>query len=200
MRKVKYTLEQLEEILDNVRVSTLMHCTKNGEIVSSLAEEYLRWINKYAKHCIPEMAEEWCLENRKVVYSPLVPNLDCKDDPRVKELIIRNNWKITDTLDSFIFAGELMEVYANTHSFEEVDKLLREQGHSGWSFSGVVNVMLKYSMIGVQFVDRYYPGKRNIDKDFRELYNERKNYFQQRDELNQRFVYVLSNKKRNDIN
>lgn len=194
MRKVKYTSEQLEEILDNVRVSTLMYCTRDGQVVSSLAEEYLNWINEYSKYCIPEMMEDWKLENRKIIYSPLVPNLECKDNPRVKELIIRNNWAITDNLDSFMYAGEVMKLYSETHSWEKVDELLKEQGHSGWSFSGLVNTMLKYSMIGVEFVDKYYPGKVNIDKDFRKMYNERKDYFLEREELNRRFVYTISRK------
>lgn len=196
MRKVRYTLEQLEEVLDNVRTSTLMYCLRDGKVVSSYAEEYLRWINQYAKYCIPEMADVWKNENRKVVYSPLVVDPKFKDDPRVEILLAKNNWQITDILDSFMFAGELMEVYDNTHSWEEVDKLLEEQGHSGWTFTGVVNTMLKYSTIGVQFADKYYPGKRNIDSGFRKLYEERKAYFEERNNLNQRFVYALSKKNK----
>lgn len=190
-----YRLKQLEEVLDNVRTSTLMHCTNNGKIVSSYAEEYLRWIGEYSKYCIPEMVDSWNEENRKIIYSPLVPNPNYREDPRVRELIIRNNWKITDELDSFAYAGEIMKLYDETHSWEDIDKLLHEQGHTGWSFTGVVNTMLKYSMIGVQFVDKYYPGKRNIDPNFRKLYDERKNYFEMRNNLNKRLVYAISKKQ-----
>lgn len=194
MRQVRYTLEELEEVLDNVRTSTLLYCIMDGEIVSSYAEEYLMWINQYAKYCIPEMAEVWKDENRKAVYSPLVVDPKYKDDPQVAELLVRNNWKITDHLDDFIFAGELMEIYDKTHSWDEVDKLLKEQGHSGWSFTGVVNTMLKYSMIGVEFVDKYYPGKRKIDMDFRKMYDERKDYLEKKNNLNKGLVYSISKK------
>ena len=64
----------------------------------------------------------------------------------------------------------IMEAYNNTHSWEEVDKVLRSQGHSGFTFSGLLNVMIKYSVIGAEFTDRYAPLELKRDSNLKKAY------------------------------
>ena len=40
MRENKWSLEKLESMLDEVRLYTLFHITKNGKIYSTVAEGY----------------------------------------------------------------------------------------------------------------------------------------------------------------
>lgn len=194
MEKNKYNSKQLEKILDEVRACTLFFVTKNGKIDCPSAEEYLTWINQYSKYCIPEMAESWKENVRKIIYSPLVPKPEHQDNPIAKDLINNNNYVIIDNLYNFMNAGKIMQVYNDTKSWEEVDKVLTEQGHSGYTFSGLLNVIIQYSLIGVEFVDKYDPNRIKRDKNFKKVYNQSKSYIENRTELNKRLVRALSKK------
>lgn len=194
MEKNKYGSEYLGEILDEVRACTLLYVTKNGKISCSSAEEYLNWINQYSEYCIPEMVESWKANIRKLIYSPLVPKPGHQDDSIVKDIIENNNYMIIDNLYNFMDAGKIMQTYNDTKSWEEVDKVVNEQGHSGYTFSGLMNIMIQYSLIGVDFVDRYDCNRMKRDKKFKKMYNEAKNYIENRTELNKRLVYALSKK------
>lgn len=143
----KYNSKQLEEILDEVRTCTLLFVTKNGKINCPSAEEYLTWINQYSKYCIPEMAEIWKETIRNLIYSPLVPKPQHQENSIVKEVIENNNYVIIDNLYNFMGAGKIMQTYNETKSWEKVDNVLKEQGHSGWTFSGLLNIMVQYSLI-----------------------------------------------------
>lgn len=194
MKKNKYSSEQLRKILDEVRTNSLLFCTKNGKIDCTSAEEYLMWISQYSIYCIPEMKESWEENTRKLIYSPLVPKPQHRDDLYVKEMIENNNYAIIDNLYNFMDAGKIMQTYHDTKSWEEVDKAVKEQGHSGWTFSGVLNIMIQYSLIGVDFVDRYDPNRIKRDKEFQKEYNKAKSYVENRTRLNKRLVYALSKK------
>ena len=191
----KYSSKELEEILDEVRASTLLYVTKNGKIDCPSAEQYLTWINEYSKYCIPEMAESWKECVRKIIYSTLVPKPEYKDNSTAKELIENNNYAIIDSLYNFMDAGRIMQTYNETKSWEEVNKVVEEQGHSGWTFSGLLNVMIQYSLIGVEFVDKYDPNRVKRDKDFKKIYNKSKKYVENRTNLNKRLVLALSKKE-----
>lgn len=169
----------LNEILDEVRVCTLLCCTKNGEIYSASAEKYLKWLEEYTKFCIPEMVNEWKESTRKIVYSPLVPKQEARNNSRTKELIIYDNYRIIDELYNFMDAGKIMQTFDETHSWEKVRQVVREQGHSGFTFSGMAIVILKYSLIGVEFVDRFcsYIIK---DKELKKIYMKQKQYINKR--------------------
>lgn len=195
MKKNKYNTKQLEEILDGVRACTLLFVTKNGKIDCPSAEEYLTWINQYSKYCIPEMAENWKETVRKIIYSPLVPKPEHQNNPITKDLIENNNYVIVDNLYNFMDAGEIMQTYNDTKSWEEVDKVIKEQGHSGYTFLGLENVMIQYSLIGVEFIDRYDYNRTKRDKDFKKLYNKSKSYVENRIALNKRLVLTLSKKE-----
>lgn len=131
MEKNKYNSKRLEEILDEIRVCTLLFVTRNGKIYCSGAEEYLTWINQYSKYCIPEMVERWKETIRKIIYCPLVFKPEHQDNPFAKDLIENNNYVIIDNLYNFMDAGKIMQTYNDTKSWEEVDKVVKEQGHSG---------------------------------------------------------------------
>lgn len=141
------------------------------------------------------MAESWKENVRKIIYSPLVPKPEHQDSLISKELIENNNYVIIDNLYNFMDAGKIMQTYNDTKSWEEVDKVLAEQGHSGWTFSGLLNIMIQYSLIGVNFVDRYDPDRIKRDKNFKKVYNTSKNYIENRIEVNKRLVLALSEKR-----
>ncbi len=140
------------------------------------------------------MTENWEETVRKIIYSPLVPKPEHQNNPIAKYLIENNNYVIIDNLYNFMDAGKIMQTYNDTKSWEEVDKVVDEQGHSGYSFSGLLNVMIQYSLIGVDFVDRYDPNRINRDKEFKNLYNSNKSYVYNRNKLNKRLIYALSKK------
>lgn len=194
MKKNKYNSTELERILDEVRACNLFFITKNGKINCPSAEDYLAWINQYSRFCIPEMKESWEETTRNIIYSPLVPKPEYQDDSLAKELVESNNYAIIDYLYNFMDAGRIMQTYDETKSWEKVDEVLDEQGHSGLTFSGLMNVIIQYSKIGADFVDRYDPDRVKRDRIFKAYYKKSKDYLENRTELNKRLVLALAKK------
>lgn len=192
--QVNYNTEKLKDILSNVRICTQLYCTVNGKIHSIEAESYLSWINEYSKYCLPEMVNSWQEVTRHLIYSPLVLRPGVEVTPEIKTMIDINEYNIIRDLYDFMNAGKIMQVYDETASWEEVDKVLNEQGHSGYSFSGLSNMMILYSPIGVDFIERYEPSRIKRDKEFKKYYDKAKEYNANRKELNKRLVYALSKK------
>lgn len=194
MGRNKYNSNMLEEILEEVRISALLFVTKDGKINCPSAENFLEWINEYSVYCIPEKKEAWKDEVRKLIYSPLVPKPGNQDNEFVKDIIKNNNYAIIDSLYNFMDAGRIMETFSATKSWEEVESVVSEQGHSGYTFSGLLNVLIEYAPFGVEFVDRYDQDRIKRDKNFKKLYNESKKYNEKRTELNKRLVQAIYNK------
>ena len=166
----KYNYDKIKEILNEIRHSTLLCCTKNGKIYSSSAEEYLKWLGEFAKYCLPEKVEEWNENIRKILYSVIVPKHKFKDDPHVKRIVESNEYAIIDSLYNFMNAAEIMETYDKTNSWECVREKIKEQGHTGFTFSGLSNVMIEYSKIGVEFIENLDPDRINRDESFKKYY------------------------------
>ena len=194
MEKLKYGSKEIERILDEVRINSLLFITQNGKIFSSEAEKFIEWINEYSKYCIPEKKEKWQQETRKIIYSPLVPKPEHKDKPETHEIIRYNNFAIIDSLYNFIYAGRIMEIYDKTKSWKEVEEELHEQGHSGMTFAGLIFTLIEYSLIGPEFTDLFDYSRIERDKEFKKVYLKKKKYLEERECLNKRLVYSLSNK------
>lgn len=190
----KYNSKQIEEILDRIRISALLFITKDGKIDCQEAENFLTWLNGYAQYCIPEMKEKWKDSTRQILFGAIVPKPGHLDDAQVKEYISKNNYAIIDNLYNFMNAGEIMQTYNETKSWEEVGKILDKQGHSGWTFSGLMNVMIEYSPIGVEFANIYDEDRINRDDNFKKVYDKTDNYLEKRKELNKRLVVALARK------
>lgn len=173
MTKYKYGSKEIKEIINNVRICTLLRCTKSSLIYSSLAEEYLEWINEYSKYCIEEMKSKWEEDIRRIVYNPLIIEPEFKDNEDSLKLIENNNNVIIDHLFDYMNAGLVMKAYDETGSWEEVDKVLDEQGHSGYTFSGLENILLLYALIGVDFINKYDPNRIKRDRKFKKIYDKR---------------------------
>ncbi len=193
MEKTRYDFD-IRRILNEIRICTWLQCTDNGKIYSLSAEEYLAWIGQFKKYCIPEMASEWETTIRKIVYSTVVLKAQFKDDPRAQEIIDDDDCSIINSLHHFMDAGEIMQIYDETHSWEEVYELLQDQMHTESTFSGLSGVMIQYSLIGVDFIDRFASDRVVRDKEFRKSYNKSKKYINSRQELNKRLIRALSPK------
>lgn len=196
MTNEKYNSQKIREILSEIRVCTLLSCTNDGKVYSSSAEEYLEWLGEFTKYCIPEMKNDWMDTIRKIIYGVLVIKPKFDDDPDIQEVIRNNEYAIIDHLYDFMNAAEIMKVYDETHSWDSVNEVLREQGHSGWTFSGLSNIMIKYSLIGVDFIEKFDSDRISRDKNFREYYNKAKEYLVARQTLNKKLILAISSQNR----
>lgn len=171
---VNYGVEDIERILIDVKQCKQFFITKNGQLYSLEAENFLEWINGYTKYCLPEMVESWKQNVRNLIYSPIVlkPRLECTQE--LQTLVDDRDFYIIDSLFNYMDAGKIMQVFAETGSWDEVENAIRKQGHSGYTFSGISNVMLQYSPHGVDFINRFDPDRPNRDKIFKKIYNKKK--------------------------
>lgn len=175
MEKVMYGTQQIKDILREVVICTRLSCTKNGKVYSPKAEEFLQWINEYTKYCIPEEVENWKRITRELIYSPIALKLDSMATCEIQRLIDSKEYQIIDDLFNFINAGVIMEMYHTTHSWDEVSDVITKQGHTGWTFSGLCNKILQFSIYGTEFIDKYYPDRINRDEEFKRVYMKAKN-------------------------
>lgn len=194
MESKKYGYQEIKDILEEVRICTLLCCTDGGKVYSSSAEEYIQWLEQFAKYCIPEMANEWKERIRTIIYSVIAVKPKYENDPSIKREIRNNEYVIIDSLYEYMNAAEIMEAYDKTKSWEYVNQILSEQGHTGWTLSGLSNIMIQYSLIGVDFIEKFAPNRISRDSKFKKRYKQAKEYLENRQELNKRLTYALSYK------
>ncbi|GEM_PF-206196 len=170
----RYGVEELKAILNAVRSAKRFHITKNGEIHSAMAEEYLEWLNQYSVYCTKNMQETWKKNAHEIMYRAKVVKPVYERDVRAQQIIANDDYEIIDDLYNFMDAGEIMKSYHETESWQKVYEVLKGQGHSGYTFSGVANIILEYAPFGVDFIDRYCPERIKYDKEFKKVYTDRK--------------------------
>lgn len=190
----KYTTKDLKVVLSDVRMCTLLYCTNNNKVVSALAEGYIDYMNEFGRYCMPEKRNDWNEKIREIVYAPIVLKPNTEVSSELSKMVIAKDYAIIDSLFNFMNAAEIMKEYSETHSWERIDEIMEKQGHTGFTLSGLENIMLLYSNIGVEFVDRYDSSRIKRDKDFKEEYERIKISMIYRNVLNKRLINALSNK------
>ena len=203
--KKEYTSEDIKNILENVVLYTQFYITKNGKICVPEAEELINWLNSFTKYCFPFKYDDWEKNIRKLVYEePEIPRPGVKITKELQDYLDNDKESIIQALYHYIDAAEIMDIYAKTKSWEKVTKTLKNQGHSGYTFSCLKDILLDYSLIGVEFINRFDPNLINRDKERKKVYLERKSYLEQlennikvlNDECNQSSNEDNNNKKR----
>lgn len=179
----KYTSEDIKTILEKVVVSHQWYLTRDGKIYEPEAEEFINWLNSFTKYCFPFRSDVWKNNIRELIYNPKVPRIGVKITDELKDYLDEDKSCIIGALYHFIDAAEVMEVYATTKSWEEVARTVSNQGHSGHTFSCMRDVLLDYSLMGVEFIDRFDPDSINKDKNRKKAYIERKHYLEQIEKL-----------------
>ncbi len=188
MKKLnEYSYNDLKDIIEDVRMSYQWYITRDGEIFSANAENFLESISIYAQFCIPETAESFLKDIRYIVYHPKIPQLVIKDKEKeeiVKQIVKNNTDFIIENLFDYINACQIVETYAETNSWKEVETKLHEQGHSGYTFSGLSNVLIKYFPMGVEFIDKFAATRTSRDKEFNKYYLDLKQKVSSKKETN----------------
>lgn len=191
----KYSSKDIEKIILEVRNCILLYCTVDGKINCLSAEEFINYLSEYAKYVIPEKRQEWCDLIRAIIYNVKAVK-PCDLSPEIENLIKMSDEKIINELFYFIWVAEIMEAYDECHNINDAVKQLEKQGHSGWSQSGVLHEVLRFSMFGPEFVNAIDPNRIKRNKGFKHEYLETKEYFEMRKCLLQRFVNVINPNKK----
>ena len=177
--KKKYNSKYIRNILEGVVLSAQLYLTKNGRIWDPEAEEFINYLNGFTKYCYPFRCDDWKKNIREIIYSPKVPRPGVEITDELKEYLDMDKTIIINAIYHFIDAAEVMEVYAKTHSWDEVEKTVNNQGHSGLTFGALRNILLDYALMGTEFADRFSPHSVDVDENFRKAYLERKEYLDQ---------------------
>ena len=175
----KYSSKDIINILERVVIHHQLHLTKDGKIYSPDAEEIIEWLNSYKKYCLPFRSDAWENSIRELLYHPKVlkPWIVITED--LKKYLDDDKRCIMLALYHYMDAAEVMDTYATTKSWEEVEKTIENQGHTGHTFACMRDILLDYSLMGVEFVERFDPDSLEKNKDRKKAYLERKNYLEQ---------------------
>ena len=170
----KYSYQDIKEVINDVRICSMQKKTKNSKIYSLKAEEFIDWMSEYSKYCALDMQEKWNNCVRELTYNILIPKNAYVTNDKVKEILKYSDYSWIDKIYNFVDAGDVMKVYSETNSLEEVYKVLKEQGHSGYTFSGMSIVVMAFSTFGVEFIDRFDATRPKRDEKFAKMYNQAK--------------------------
>ena len=179
-----------ENALQDMKISQMLFLTKNGDFYSTIANEYLKILQTNRVYCKEEKQDEW---NKKM------------------KSLINHIGKIDD--DSWLFhawvyekVGIFLEKLSKNCSWSEIDKMVHEQGHSGYSISYVSQMLLEFSPKGIEFVENIVKptGSLKLLENLKSSYNCEKrrrniNEKRERKELGLRLVKSL-NQRMNYLN
>lgn len=174
----KYTEEDIRLILEEVVLAHQMFLTKNGVAWEPDAERFIEWLGGYSKYCLPYRAQEWEEKIRELIYNPKVLKPWVQMTPELKKYLDDDKDTIIRALYHYMDAAEVMEVYANTHSWEEVKRTVDNLHLLGWGFGCLRDILLDYSLMGTEFVERFDPISLDRDKNRKKAYLERKAYLE----------------------
>ncbi len=146
----KYTFSNIINMLNEIREKK----KNNQNITSKLAQEILVDICSYSIYCDLSMQEEWKESIRNIIYNPITDKEDLFDD----------NYNIANSIYNYIDAGRIMKTYFETKSWKEVKRVVNNQCHTIYTFPGVVDLILKYSLIKDDFLKEF-----NLSEDIKKL-------------------------------
>ena len=182
--KEMYSGENHKKIIKNVEVCKALYLTKDGKVYSCEAEEFIENMKEFNIYLKPDKIDLWNNEIRRIIYDTFAYISTANDEPGVKRTVEARRARIIGDLFAYINAGEIMRVYKQTNSWDEVYKTLQEQSHSGNTFSEVALVIKEFSVFGLEFIQKYAPhmikeNKKEVEdyeKELREtlrIYSER---------------------------
>ena len=90
-----------------------------------------------------------------------------------------------------------MRSYDETRSWEEIDKVLDSQVHTGSTFAALISLLILYWPGGVAFADRYDPTRIDVNEKFKIDYEQAKEYQMVRANFNSRLIRCLKKKGEN---
>ena len=162
---MKYSQIDMQELIEEIRITTKINEKNNKNIEIKNAEDFLRYINNYSKYCTEDKKQLWKNTTSSLIYSPLVLNDGVKITPHIEQLINESDIEILDELYAYLCAGEIMEKYNKTKSWNEIDKILDRRKYSRYEFEKISDILIEYSSIGVNFIEKYDIKRLKKDKE-----------------------------------
>lgn len=192
MKKLKYSIKEIEEILSEITINTQSNHKNDGNQHSKLTEEFLEWINGYNKYCIPEEVQNWKKITKETLYSQLVLKTS-EYNSKTEALMDNSKDEVIDNLLGFMYAGEVMKLYDETKSWYEVKQLI-DSIYSSFVFIKMSDILLQFWTYGAEFIDRFDYFRIDHNKNLKEIYDKTKQLQEKRNQLNSRLINALSNK------
>lgn len=126
-----------ENVLREMRLMMVLHCTKGGKFVSSKANEYRDMLAEYAIYCKEEDFLRWQDMCQYLIDS--IPRM-------VDEEWLYEAWTVEAT-------ARLMKAMDGEFDWNSIEEIVHEQGHTGGTISEVAQLLIAYSPNGLSFVD-----------------------------------------------
>ncbi|MBR2828104.1 MAG: hypothetical protein IKE70_02605 [Bacilli bacterium] len=166
---MKYQIE-LEEILAEIRVKN----TNQEKLIRvKRAEDLINQFRNNKDLIIEEKQEKIINYIESLIYSPLIVLEKGKKSKYLNKILNTIDFEIMDEFYGFLDALEIMKVYAKTNSWEEVKNTLKRQEHTRYSMESVLEILLEYSNIGVDFTNIFANNIVKENMELNRLYQER---------------------------
>lgn len=175
------------KIISDIRAQNY---NKEGLVETESAENYLREIERIQEYCIPEKRKKWVEYNRSLIYSPLIPIEHSNQVYHFFKIMNIIDFEILDEVEIMMNASEIMEVFHQTKDWNKVNQILEEQDHNEYTLLAVIEVLLEYSNIGVEFYYRYSTESMKKNNSLQELYQNALEYQEKKLQLKKRIIEI----------
>ena len=127
-----------ENAVRSMKMSKLLFLTKNGKFYSMISDEYIEKMSKYAVYCKEEEKDNWTQTIKELIYHAG----EVSDDYILCELRSKE------------YAGSIMEKLANGETMDNIQQIVADQGHTGFTISLLGQNMINYSPYGLDFAEQ----------------------------------------------
>ena len=187
MEEEKYNFKYLESMLNEILELTN----------SPKWEEFYDYLENFSIYCIPDKKDEWCNDIKKLIVEFKNNYLEIENTTIINEYLSRTKEWLFDEILGFICTGRLMKLYAETKSWEKIDSFI-QQIKFYFYYSKISDKMLRYSLIGPEFVKRYDYYRLDRDDNFSESWYKANKYLETRKAEETKIIYLLANILQNE--
>lgn len=160
----------LEEILAEIRVK---NTNQEKLIRTKKAEKLINLFRKNKNLCLKEKQEKLINYLEGLIYSPLIVKEKGKNCSHLSKILNVIDFEIMDECYAFLEAFELMKTFDETNSWEEVKNTLIKQEHTKYSMESILEILLEYANIGVDFTNLFASSLIEENKELKRIYQER---------------------------
>lgn len=145
----------IDNAIKDMKWSKAFYITKDRKFYSPIANEYMEDKKKFLPFIIPEKQKEFM-----DMYWRCFEDVGIKDDTDVAYRLL--NWEHT---------GQMMMLLNENTNWDEVDKLIEKQGHTGGTMGLLVHKVIRFSAYGLDFLEHVYGAetRKRVEKELEDI-------------------------------
>lgn len=188
-----YTKEEIIKIIGDVKDSENL-ISRNPERLCTSAQELVEKLTDLKKYIIPEKREEWCDLINGLMYDvrlnvPPIMSSNPNLISRIAKSNLEHDEKLANEILMYVYVGRIMEA-CEEKGLDESIALYKELEIPEWARVDIVYDILRFSKIGIEFINAVYPELIKKPK-FKREYDKALDYLKRKNDLEDRLTHAI---------